>query len=79
MPETLSQPPLEARIGTKVPIKQHECIKGSLGLFGKVMELSYFNVPNVAKCNRCGKNIVVDYKAWRASKDRNSKKSHPHQ
>lgn len=70
MPEAAPQRLLKAQIGTEVPVIQHECIMGNLELIGAVRELVYLNIPNTAVCKKCGKNIPVDYVAWRALEDR---------
>lgn len=53
----------EYKLGDRVAILEHVCLRGKLGLFGSVTELSYSGKPINAQCNTCHKSIMVDFKA----------------
>lgn len=50
------------KIGDTVPILQHNCEKGSLGLEGEVIEINQNGVPVLASCLKCKKTVTVDIK-----------------
>lgn len=54
-------PPSEFSLGSKVPILQHSCLPGRLGLYGRVIEI-YGRTPVEAMCDDCGQLITVDIK-----------------